>query len=204
MTTRIYVTRHGFSAHNQREDVYMGRWPESRLTDQGRREAKLLGERLSGAGIQHIIHSSLPRTAETAEIIAAHTGTIDLQPEDAFWELSKGDWEGVMTKPMPPDVRQQEAADPFGFRYGNGGESYREVVARIAPAFDRWVENFSGERILFVLHGDVIRAVFFHLIHFPEAKISDFQTDPCSISEFTHQDGRYKTIRLNDVAHLEG
>ena len=199
----MYITRHGLSEHNLRDDVFMGRWPDSRLTEQGREEALQLGRRLVDAGLQQVIASSLPRTMETAQIIVAQTGNPPLHAEDAFWELSKGDWEGQMPKPLPPAERTAEAADPFGFRYGNGGESYADVAARVGPAFDRWVARFTGQRLLFVLHGDVIRAMLHHLIRFPDNRIGDFQTDPCSLNQFEITQERCRVIRLNDTAHLD-
>lgn len=200
--TRILITRHGFSEHNRRMDVFMGRAPDSPLTDQGRDEARRLGARLAGEGpVNHIIASSLPRTMETAQLIAAALDGPPIHPEEAFWELSKGDWEGAMPRTLPDDVAAAVAADPFGYRFG-GAESYRDVVARVGPPFDRWVADHPGETLLFVLHGDVIRALLFHMIRFPEEKISDFVIDPCSLSEFTHNGGRYHVQRLNDGSHL--
>ena len=202
--TRIFITRHGLSEHNLNTRVFMGRSPESRLTDQGKTEARRLGDRLaSRTPPDRIICSSLPRTMETGEIIARQCGLDTVIPEDAFWELSKGNWEGSMPRELPADILAEIAADPFGFRYGQG-ESYQEVVARVAPVFDRYVETHVGETLLFVLHGDVVRAVLYHAIRFPGEKISDFTVDPCSISELILEaPGQFHTVRLNDTAHLE-
>lgn len=200
--TKIYITRHGVSEHNLNTEVFMGRSPASRLTDEGRAQATLLGKRLAReAAVTRIVCSSLPRTMETAELIADEIGCAPPLPEDAFWELDKGCWEGAMPRDLPPEVARDVAAEPFTYCYG-GGESYSDVVRRAAPAFERWVAELQGETPLFVLHGDVIRALLFHLIRFPTDKISDFLIDPCSISEFSYAGGRYETVRLNDVSHL--
>ena len=200
--TRILVTRHGFGEHNRSAEIYMGRAPDAPLTEGGREQARCLGKRLAReAGVTRIVASSLLRTMETAELIAAEIGVGTIEPDEAFWELSKGDWEGVMPRKLPPEVAAELEADPFCFRYG-GGESYRDVVARTAPAFDGWIERLRGETPLFVLHGDVIRALFFHIIRFPPDKISDFAVEPCSLSEFVHNGTRFHVQRLNDTAHL--
>lgn len=199
--TRIFVTRHGISEHNMRTDVFMGRSPESPLTKEGRAQATRLGRRLAKeAKITRIISSSLRRTMETAELIAAEAGCGAPLPEDAFWELDKGSWEGVMPVELPPEIVRQVADAPFTYRYG-GGESYKDVQGRVGPAFDRWVREFPKEKLLFVLHGDVIRALLHHVIRFPEDKISDFEIDPCSISELIFTNGRYRVLRLNDAGH---
>jgi broad specificity phosphatase PhoE len=76
------------------------------------------------------------------------------------------------------------------------------VVARVAPRFDHWVARHQGEALLFVLHGDVIRALLYHVIGFPEAKIGDFEIAPCSLTEIIHEAQRYRIEKINDDAHL--
>lgn len=61
MTTRIlYLTRHGAA------DAF------GKLTDIGRRQAALLGERLAGVPIDAVWHSPLPRAEESAHETARH------------------------------------------------------------------------------------------------------------------------------------
>lgn len=223
LETLIYLTRHGLSEHNLKTDVFMGRSPESRLVDAGREQARRLGARLAGeefAGkgsaprefgekngepgkiVQKIISSSLPRTVETASLIAEALGIETVESEDAFWELSKGDWEGVMPRwELPEPIVKALAGDPFGFRYP-GGESYRDVTGRVAPAFDTHVAANPGVTVLFVLHGDVLRAVLHHTLRFPPEKIGDFIIDPCSLTELRWKEGRYHLARFNDCGHL--
>ena len=208
LETIIYLTRHGLSEHNLKTDVYMGRSPESRLVDAGREQARRLGARLLDDGlaaekrVRKIIASSLPRTEETASLIAEALGLVEVETEDAFWELSKGDWEGVMPRwDLPEPIAKALSADPFGFRYP-GGESYRDVTARVAPAFDTHVAANPGVPLLFVLHGDVLRALLHHTLRFPPEKIGDFIIDPCSLTELRWKEGRYHLARFNDGAHL--
>ena len=202
--TTALITRHGLSEHNLNVDTYMGRSPESRLVDQGRDQARHLGERLAGyPRIDQVVCSSLPRTTETATIIGRHIGIDEPQPEDGFWELSKGEWEGKMSRNLAPDLAEALRADPFGFRYP-GGESFADVVKRVGPVFDRWVQTYTGQTVLFVLHGDVIRALLHHMIQFPPEKIMDFVITPCSFSEFFLSDKRWTTVRYNDTSHLSG
>jgi broad specificity phosphatase PhoE len=199
-----YVTRHGLSEHNLRSEVFMGRAPESRLLPEGREQARRLAARLARRGdVRRIVTSSLPRARETGELIGAALGLGRIESEDAFWELSKGDWEGRMPRaPLPPEIQRALDADPFGFRYPRG-ESYRDVSERVGPAFERCMAAGAGEGVLFVLHGDVIRALLYHLLRFAPQKIGDFVTDPCSLSEFQQSGGRYHLVRFNDSSHLE-
>jgi broad specificity phosphatase PhoE len=201
---RIVITRHGESEHNLNTQLFMGRSPTSRLTGRGREQAQALGRRLAVHGAPtRVICSSLPRARETAElIVSALRPAPPIEGDDAFWELSKGDWEGRMPRTLPPDIQAELSADPYGYRHP-GGESYRDVEARVGPAFDRWVARHPGDTLLFVLHGDVIRALLHHLIGFPPARIGDWAIDPCSLSEvFQDGDGRCVILRLNDTSHL--
>jgi broad specificity phosphatase PhoE len=202
--TRILITRHGEAEHNLNTRVFMGRAPASRLTDLGREQARRLGARLASERLRlAVICSSLPRTVETAELISTALGLSRPDQDEAFWELSKGDWEGRMPRTLPPDVKREVEADPFGYRHP-GGESYRDVVARVAPAFERWVALYREGTILFVVHGDVIRALLYHLIEFPTRRIGDWVIDPCALSEVQEEpDGHRLMVRLNDASHLK-
>ncbi len=120
----IYITRHGFSEHNRRTEVFMGRAPDSRLTEEGRRQARQLGERLAaGTNLHEIVCSSLPRTVETARIIGDATGVSNIHDDDALWELSKGEWEGRMPRELPREVAREMGDNPFDFTYGNGASA---------------------------------------------------------------------------------
>lgn len=201
--TPIYVTRHGVSEHNLRPDIYMGRSPGARLLPEGREQARRLATRLAKLPpLQRIVCSSLPRTMETGEVIGAALGVAEVHGEDAFWELSKGTWEGSMPRThLPAELQRALEADPFGYRYPQG-ESYGDVALRVGPAFERWVAASEGRSVLFVLHGDVIRALLYHLLRFAPEKIGDFETDPCALTEFYRQPGRYTLVRFNDTSHL--
>ena len=228
MNKTLLITRHGLSAHNLRTDFFMGRSPDADLLPQGHAQARALGLRLGQEfTIDAIVASSLPRTMDTARTIRAamaevnpQAGEIPLHGEDAFWELSKGEWEGVMPRAnLPQDIAGALRADPHGFRYP-GGESYADVEARVGPAFDRWAATESAHTMLFVLHGDVIRSLMRHLLDFPPHRIGDYETSPCGLTVFRstppgHVDkvghngaafdsGNPVLVHFNDASHLKG
>ena len=206
--TRISITRHGEGEHNLRTTHFQGRAPTAGLTATGHEQARRLGQRLlaeqadlPSMPITHLVCSSLLRTTQTAQEIGTLLGQTP-EGDDAFWELSKGEWEGVMPiNAVPEPEAQALAADPFGFRYP-GGESYEDVWRRTAPAFERWVRRAKGGRLLLVLHGDVIRALLYHILRFPPTKIGDFHLDPCSLTEFRQEGERLVMLSCNDTAHL--
>ena len=69
---RVFVARHGEASYDAGE----------RLTAEGERQARELGERLRGERVAHVHASSMPRAAETARIAAALLGvTVTLHDE---------------------------------------------------------------------------------------------------------------------------
>ncbi|MGN9841516.1 histidine phosphatase family protein [Nonomuraea sp. H19] len=72
MTRFLYLTRHGEATPD-----------ESGLTDAGRRQAALLGERLQGVPLSAIHHGPLPRATQTAHLIGERLPGIPLHVSEA-------------------------------------------------------------------------------------------------------------------------
>jgi probable phosphoglycerate mutase len=64
----LYLVRHGEA--------------DGDLTDMGRRQATLLGERLAGLPLTAVHHSPLPRARQTAELVAASLGDVPLHESE--------------------------------------------------------------------------------------------------------------------------
>jgi broad specificity phosphatase PhoE len=71
VTGRLWLARHAEALPDE-----MG------LTDAGRRQAALLGERVAGAGITRVSHSPLARAAETASIVAKFLPGVPVEAVD--------------------------------------------------------------------------------------------------------------------------
>lgn len=67
----LYLARHGEASPD-----------ESRLTDTGRRQARLLGERLRHTPLSVIHHGPLPRAEETARLIGDQLDDVPLQSSE--------------------------------------------------------------------------------------------------------------------------
>ncbi len=182
----------------------MGRSPKSTLTDTGIQQTKKLAKRftqnLSQIRPAVAVASSLVRCMKTAEIITQAL-QIDLHSENAFWELSKGEWEGRMPRPPPEPWISQLHKDPFGFRYPRG-ESYQDLQERTIPAFESWLKRFPERHLLFVIHGDVILSLMQHLMHFPKHRINDFELTPCCLTRFIQTPTSWVLHSFNDHSHL--
>lgn len=199
----VLLTRHGLSEHNLQTRLYMGRSPGSRLVAEGRAQARALGAHLArNETVQRIVASSLPRALETATLIAGELGGVPVHADDAFWELSKGSWEGHMPRDAVPEPeRSAWELHPYDFRFPHG-ESFRLVVARVAPAFAGWVGRYGRERLLFVLHGDVVCALLQHLLGTPADQIRRYLVAPCSLTEVARADGAWRLVRFSEDGFL--
>ena len=70
-----------------------GRAPGIDLSDQGRDQAKALGERLAGLPVAVVYASPIERTTQTAEAVAQHHG-LTVQPLPGVIEADYGEWTG--------------------------------------------------------------------------------------------------------------
>ncbi|WP_310726720.1 histidine phosphatase family protein [Streptomyces sp. N2A] len=67
----LYLARHGEASQD-----------ESELTDKGRRQSVLLGERLQRSPLTAVHHGPLPRAEQTAQLICGRLDGIPLQPSE--------------------------------------------------------------------------------------------------------------------------
>jgi broad specificity phosphatase PhoE len=148
---RIYLMRHAQVRY------FQGRHPhEVLLTDEGRAQAEAAAEALRGVRFDRVVTSGLPRTLETARIVAPGS-----EPErvEAFREIESGDIRG-----LEPGVVQEMMTAAFR---GTvlletqflGGESVGELLDRVLPTLDELLDDESWDVVLLVLHGGVNRAI---------------------------------------------
>ena len=93
ITTRLYLIRHGQTAHSA-ADCFSGA-SDVDLADEGRRQASCLAQRLAGERITAFYCSPLRRAIETATLVAQPHG---LTPTivAGLREIDYGRWEGCL------------------------------------------------------------------------------------------------------------
>ncbi len=109
-----------------------------------------------------IVTSSLSRCRETCDLLfpgQPYQVNADLREQD--W----GNWTGYTLKEIEKDSPGSiEDQEQLGWDYNPpGGESRREVLARVLAAIHRATENRNGEKILFVTHLGIIKVLINHL-----------------------------------------
>jgi broad specificity phosphatase PhoE len=120
------------------------------LTDEGRRHAATLADRIGGHPFARVLVSPLSRARETAEI--AGYGDV-LEVRDDLVEFDYGEYEGITTATI-----RETRPDWFLWRDGSpGGETPDQVGARVDRVIAEALQA-DGD-VLIVAHGHVLRAL---------------------------------------------
>ena len=197
---KIYLIRHGRQSSklcNVNVD----------LSEEGFRQAALVGERLFPEKIQAVYSSDLIRAVQTAQAANLYWNVEHMVRPD-LREISFGDMEGmsdgeiaVKYRDFKLQMEKMEEDLPYP-----GGECAADVVHRALPVFEELV-NSGYERVAVVTHGGVIRSMAAYYLGLDLAKwrILGKSLENCSITEFSWEDSqkRFTLERFNDYAHLE-
>lgn len=200
--TRLYLVRHG-ATQLSAENRFAGDAGVD-LSDEGKRQAARLGERLMSEGITAIYSSPLSRTMETARIIAG-PAALAIETRDGLREISHGRWEGLtrgeVEARFPGEYAAWEA-DPFTFA-PERGESGVAVLARALPVIRDIVTRHPGERILVVSHKATIRLVISSLLGFDARGYRDrLDQAPACMNVLDFRDPvRARLMLFNDTSH---
>ncbi|HHY61754.1 MAG TPA: histidine phosphatase family protein [Bacillota bacterium] len=188
MVKRIYLVRHGETAATSGRR-FEGSGPISGLgtplSEKGAIQAEMAADALAGEDVFGVYASPLLRTVQTATPISQATGVaIELEPDLA--EGSFGAWEGMTFDEIehryPLEVKRW-FADPLGYA-PPGGESVRQLAARVIPCIERIAGKSYGEEgtAVVVTHGGPIRAVLSSCLCGNLEMFGSIPVDPGSIS----------------------
>jgi broad specificity phosphatase PhoE len=120
-------------------------WNDGQLSERGRALAARLGERRRNRGVDAIFSSDLGRAVETVEIAFAGSG-IPVHLDARLRECNYGEWNGMPVARLAVERRRRIWA-PFP-----GGESYLDVVDRVADLLADLARDREGRRVLLVGH----------------------------------------------------
>ncbi|XP_043924648.1 serine/threonine-protein phosphatase PGAM5, mitochondrial [Protopterus annectens] len=146
----IFLIRHSQYNQNGQNDK------ERTLTALGREQAELTGQRLVSLGVNYdvLIHSSMTRARETAEIISRYIPGVEKVSCDLLRE-------GAPIQPVPPISHWKPEA-----------VQYHEDGARIEAAFRRYIHRAEAKQEkdsyeIIVCHANVIRYIVCRALQFP-------------------------------------
>jgi alpha-ribazole phosphatase len=159
--TRLYLIRHG---ETPRQGFCNGHLDVA-LTSAGVSEMEAVAARLTGESIAALYASDLGRARHSAEILGR---LLDLTPivSPPLREKSFGKWEGLPQAELLrrfPDEWSHWVANPADAK-PTGGESVREMAARVLPVVAQIIKSHLGERVAIVAHGGVNRVILCHAL----------------------------------------
>jgi broad specificity phosphatase PhoE len=160
----LYYIRHGETDFNA-EQRLQGRL-DTLLNARGRLQAKDCGELLrdllarDNRGVHDLVYVSSPlqRARETMELLRPPLGLPPqpYQTDDRLLEISYGAWEGLTLPEIEarmPGLLAERERDKWDFA-PPGGESYRELTARIGA----WYAALTRDTVV-AAHGGGVRAL---------------------------------------------
>ncbi|MFF9350772.1 histidine phosphatase family protein [Streptomyces sp. NPDC014734] len=187
-TRHLYLARHGEASED-----------ETTLTESGRRQAVLLGERLRSTPLSAIHHGPLPRARQTARLIGEQLDAVPLhQSEHA------GDY--VPYEPTREELPPDAADTMLGFlaqvpeeERDRGPALAREAVA----AFTGPVDGDRPRHELVVTHNFLIGWLVRAALDAPEWRWMGLNHANAALTVIRYAPGRASSVLFyNDMRHL--
>ena len=175
-----------------------------RLTAAGRAEAATAAAMLGGIEFDRVLTSGLPRTLETAAIVAPGR-----EPE--IWPDLR-ELEGGRLEDIPEDLleavfaRAFDGVIPEDARF-LGGETIGSLFDRVLPALDRLLSASDWDVALAVLHGAVNRAILSYALTGERLFLGNFEQAAACVNVLDVGDDwivRAVNVTAYDHAHRRG
>src|SRR6267142_849000 len=142
--------------------------------------------RLTERGLEHVnfdlvVTSSLPRTVETASVVAQGIEPVQWPEFD--------EWRGGRLDAIPPEELEQVFVGSLQARDEDarflGGESLGEALDRVLPAFDRLLAQ-PWDTALAIFHGGVNRILVSYALAGGRTYFGNFEQAPACINVLDH------------------
>lgn len=174
----LILVRHGESLWNEK-GLWTG-WTDIGLSEKGKEEARLAGEKLKGLSIDIAYTSILLRAKQTLDEIKSVLG-IDV-PTFEDKALNERNY-GVFTGKNKWEIQKQVGPEQFKkIRRGwdvpiESGESLKDVYQRTVPYFEKEIlpKLKEGKNILISAHGNSLRALVKYLENISDQEIPNLE-----------------------------
>ncbi|WP_034270131.1 histidine phosphatase family protein [Actinospica robiniae] len=187
-TRYLYLVRHGEATTD-----------ESGLSENGRRQADLLGRRLATRPISVMHHGPLPRAAETARLIGEHLDGVAVAASDIA-----GDYVPYFPHrdELPPDSADNILR--FLAQFADEDREHGPVLAHEALAqFTGPVPGDQERHELIVTHNFLIAWLVRHATDAPEWRWLGLNHANAALTVIRYAPGRLSSILVyNDMQHL--
>ena len=167
------------------------------LNEDGIAQATAVAGALRGIELDRVVTSGLPRTLETAAIVAPAA-------EAESWPELR-ELQGGRLSEIPPDLLEHEFVNAFRGVIPNDthflrGESIGELFDRVLPALERLVADDTWHTALAVLHGAVNRAILSFALTGERLFLGRFEQAPACVNVLDLGDGGEWIVRAVNVA----
>ena len=172
---KVFLVRHGESVGNK---AGIHQTAEMELSDTGRKQAKLIANRLKNQKLNLIYSSTFFRARQTSEIISESLG-IPIEYWDFLIELRN-----------PSEIHNKRINDPKiakikelvkknfameNFRYSDE-ETFSELNARVEKVVEHLIRKHQGENVICISHASMIKAIISKMV-FGEKLTAQIYTD---------------------------
>ena len=175
--------------------------PDVHLNDEGQAQAAALARRLADVPLSAIYSSPLERTMETAQPLAQAQG-LTVQVREGLGETRYGDWTGRALKELKDEkLWPVVQVYPGGVRFP-GGESMREVQARVVVELDAIRDIHPDQTVAIVSHSDPIKMATAYYTGLALDLFQRLTISPASITAFAFARFGPRLICLNHTDPL--
>jgi len=187
----IVIVRHGRTAANA-GGLLLGR-ADPPLDDTGRAQAATLASVV--AAPVRVVSSPLQRCRSTAEAFG-----IGVEVDERWIELDYGDWDQTPIGSVPADAWAAWRRD-LDFR-PPGGESLRELGARVRAACDDLVSDARDGEVVVVTHVSPYKAALAWALDVDDSISWKLHVVPASVSRIAIRATGPVLLSFNEQAHL--
>lgn len=196
MERTIYLVRHGRPDLPDRELRFLGR-TDLPLSEEGIEQALKLGEIFRHRHFEHIFHSGMKRTSQTASLIFKDR-PVKMETVPEFKEIAFGEWETLSMKELSakdPETFEARGKD-FAFFRPPGGENFTDVQNRVYPAFENILSSTEGD-IMIVGHAGVFKTIIIKILGLSFQQLFSFRQDYCGVNVISQFDEYLSVLKLN-------
>ena len=189
--TRVVLARHGeteWSASGKHTSV-----TDVPLLESGRRDARLLGERLAGRSFALVLTSPRARARETCELAGLGDGAV---VDSDLVEVDYGAYEGRTT----PEIREERPGWSVWDGVAPGGETVEQAGVRADRVIARCLE-VEGDVALFA-HGHFLRILGARWMGLDAVVGGNLGLSTGSLCELGFERERRVVWVWNDTSHL--
>jgi broad specificity phosphatase PhoE len=202
MVTKIYLVRHCQTMGNL-ERIFQGQ-TDTEPSPDGIIQLDLLSIRFRNVHLDKIYSSTLGRAVKTAEAINKFHN-VSHEKLDGFREICVGKMDGMNWDEIPeiyPDKAIAWNENPCEF-VSDGGETMRDVYARMSETFENVVKDNPGKTIAVVSHGCALRNLLCYCMNKPIEELNDVDFGVnTAVSLVEAELGSRKIVFSNDASHL--